>query len=425
MKSMLTIIKNACNQIWKYLNNKYVIYSFVSSILLIILSYFYNNLPLFTGESMFRYYWTQRICDYIGIHKTVDYGDAVFYNMSYDKKLIPAVNRYDTLGVECVTDREKLLNFLDLLQQTDKYKYVIVDFIFDKSLKSEVDKELFSKISNMRDIIVANHVHIDNGAKELENKGKTGLVTYFITSVATNFGRMEYSLDTVYNKKSLPLVVYENLHPNNKLKRFGLGRFSIYTMGNRLCQNSNFLTFDSTYVKPVNYEHNNYFFSSKYYTNVGKLFNDYEDSYEELKEMMNKNTEGKYVVIGDFHSDIHDTYVGELPGSVIMMRGIASLEEGANIVSFSQNLMWFIVFFLISLTILNNKPISKSLPYIKKIPNKLFHFAFSLVSFGFTLFVVSFIEYILGYQIYSLVIPILYFSLLKINVQYIRQNSYE
>ena len=387
-------------------HNKRIIISLMSSLLLIIISYFVNNFSLFTGESMLKYYSFQKVCNHIGLHSNINYGDAVFYNMSYDKKLIPAVDRYDTLGVDCVTDREKLLKFLDLLHQTNKYKYVVVDIIFD------------NKISNMRNIVVANHVHIDNAAKDLEKQGKTGLVTYFITSVATNFGRMEYSIDTIYNKKSLPLVVYENLHPEKKLKRFGIGKLSVYTMGNRICQNSVFLTFDSTYVTPIKYEHNNYFFSSNYYTNVGKLLKDYEDSYEELKEMISKNTEGKYVVIGDFSADVHDTYVGQLPGSIIMMRGIASLEDGLNIVRFSQILMWFVVFFLISLTILNNKPISRCLPIIKSVPYKLFHFSFSLVTFGFTLLVTSFIEYILGFQVYSLVIPILYFSLLKIVVQY-------
>lgn len=398
-----------------------VLYSLVSSLILIFISYFYNNFPLFTGESMFQYYWIQKVCESIGIHKSVNYGDAVFYNMSYDKMLIPAIDKksetdIDTLGDYSVTDRLKILTLLQQLEKTDKYKYVILDVVFDKKEPSKYDDALFSQISKMRNVVVANHTELNFASPELEKLGKTGLVTFYTTKVSTNFGRIEY---TINDKRSLPLVVYENINSGVRMKRYGIGRLSFYTIGGKICQNSSFLTFDDYFVKKNQSEtKNNYYISSEKYINYGKFISNPHLDENLLLKMISRNTNKKYVVIGDFYSDVHDTYVGAIPGPIIMMRGLANLEEGGNIVRLSHVLLWFFVFFIINISILYNRPISRSVPIIKNITYKWFHFIFSLFSFGVFLFICSIFEYICGYPIYSLVIIIIYFSLLKVFIQY-------
>ena len=406
-------------KVYRYLKNKYVLYSFISSLFLILISYFVNNSPLFTGESMLQYYGLQKICEKIGIHKTVSYGNAIYYNMSYDKMLVPSVDLLDTIGNNCVSDRGKLLRFLQLLDSTNRYKYVIVDLLFDKSERSEYDDALYLQIKKMRNIIIADHLEADHAWPEFQESKKSGFVTFFATTVSTNFGRMEYSNGS---KKSLPLTVYENMNPKSTMKKYGFGRLSLYTMGGKLCQNSCFLTFDNNFVKPFKTEKKpDFYVHSKKFINLGLFIDNPTRDVVELKELISINTNNKYVVIGDFVGDVHDTYMGAIPGSVIMMRALATLEEGGNIVKTSHVMLWLVVFFLINLSILYNKPISKHIPIIKNIPYKLFHFCFSLITFTFVLIIVSTIEYICEYPTYSLVVPIFYFSILKIYVQYKNQ----
>lgn len=413
------ILKERIKKVYCYVKKKYVVYSFISSLILIFISYFANNSPLFTGESMIQYSLIQNICEKIGIHKTVNYGDAIFYNVSYDKMLIPSISdddRQDTLGVNVITDRQKLLRFLKLLNKTDKYKYVIIDLTFDKKDVSVYDDSLFHQISEMRDIVVANHSEINFADSNIVELGKTGLVTFFTTSVTTNFGRFEFMLN---KDNSLPLVIYEKMNPGKRMKRYGCGRLSFYTLGGRLCQNACFLTFDNSFVGPITekLDDNHYTLSDKY-INLGKFIDNpiYDETL--LSNLIERNTNNKYVVIGDFIGDIHDTYIGPIPGSVIMMRALATLEEGGNMVYVLHIFLWFVVFFFISLSLFYDKPISKRVPMIRNIKRKWFHFLFSVISFGFVLILNSILEYICDYPVYSLMIPILYFSVLKIIIKY-------
>ena len=414
--------KNGLSRVCRFARDKKVIFSFVSSVLLIFLTYFANNAPLFTGESMTQYAVIQKICEKFGIHKTVSYGDALFYNVSYDKMLITATrdeNRRDTIGVRAVTDREKLLRFLRLLEKSDKYKYVVLDIVFDENDVSVYDDSLFHQISRMRDIVVANHSLINFADSNLIETGKTGLVTYFTTSVTTNFGRFEFKQK---DHNSLPLEVYEHLHPDNHMKRYGFGRLSFYKLGGKLCQNASFLTFDDSFSVPVNEILNEKQRAlSSNYINLGSFIDDSTYSEALLLRLVKTNTDDKFVVIGDFVEDIHDTYMGAIPGSVIVMRALATLEEGGNLVYVLQIIIWLLIFLLINLSICYNKPLSKRIPLIRNIKYKWFHFLFSIVSFSAILTIISTIEYICGYPVSSLVIPVLYFSLLKLFVQF---NAY-
>ncbi len=415
----IIVFKKGFNKAFRFVKNKYIIYSLISSTLLIFTSYFVNNSPLFTGESMIQYSVIQNLCEKMGVHKTVSYGNTVFYNVAYDKMLIPSIsdeNEPDTLGVNVITDRHKLLRFLKLLKKTDKYKYLIIDLTFERKDVSIYDDSLFHQIQGMRNIVVANHSEINFADSSLVVSGKTGLVTFFTTSVTTNFGRFEFIQN---DNNSLPLTIFEHLNPEKRMKRFGYERLSLYTLGGRLCQNSCFLTFDNSFVETNTEKLNDeYYTQSNKYIDLGKFIDDpiYDEAL--LLDLIDRNTNNKYVVIGDCIGDIHDTYIGPIPGSVIMMRALATLEEGGNMVYILHIILWFVVFFSISFSIFCDKPISKTIPIFRNIKYKWFHFLFSVISFSFVLIISSTVEYISDYPVYSLMIPILYFSLLKIVIQY-------
>ena len=372
---------------------------------------------------MFQYFVFQNICEKLGIHKDINYGDAIFYNVSYDKMLIPAVegkDRNDTLGVYAVTDRQKLIRFLHLLNKTNKYKYVIVDLTFDKKESSIYDDTLFHQISKMRDVVVANHTEINFADSNLVISGKTGLVTYYSTTASTNFGRFVFTINDV---KSLPIVVYESIYPEKRMERHGCGYLSFYTIGGNLCQNCCFLTFDKSYINPAIEKLNDTLsIQSSKYINLGRFISSPDFDEDLLSKLIDTNTTNKYVVIGDFIEDVSDTYIGQMPSPVITMRALATLEEGGNLVFLSHLIGWFVIFFMINLSIFYNKPVYERFPFLKRINYKWFQFLFSIISYGFILMMGSTIEYIFDYPVYSLMIPLLYFSIIKILIQYKHTN---
>ncbi len=401
------------------MKKKHFIFSSISSLLLIIFTYFANNSPLFTEESALQYYVIQSVFSSIASPKPVDYGNAVFYDVSFDKMLIPAISddkENDTLGVTVITDRQKLLRFLKLLEKTDKYKHVIVDLVFDENDRSVYDDSLFYQISIMRDITIANSSIITISDSTLVTQGRTGMIDYYITNANTNFGRWEYMTN---ESKSLPLVVYEKINPEKRMKRFGWGRLAFYTIGGRPCQNGCFLTFDNSYFEPTVVKLSNQKIA-KYdkHINLGSFINNPRRNEQDLLYFTKKQTENRYVVIGNFSDDQHDTYMGRVPGSIIVMRALAALESGGNLVYLAPCILWFIVFFLINMSILSDKPISKRIPLVRKSKCKWIHFLFSIITFAGILTVCTTLEYLLNYPVSSITIPSLYFSILKTVVRY-------
>ena len=427
MKKINRIFK--CNRIRRFggkissfLKKKIVRCSLRTALILTILCYFADNQPLFTGESLTRLYITQRICDFFHIEQEVDYGEVLFCDTSYDLDLVPVLEynhlEYsDTLGVSAITDRNKLYRFLDLLQKGDKYRYLIIDLAFDENDKTKYDDALYDKILSMRNIVIAN----DNGfqlATKLKDKGIDGLDSYYITKTSTNFSRFEYSEN---DKRSIPLFVFEKLYPEKSIHRFGIGRLSVYFSNGHLCHNSNFLTFDDFYsgerVVTLS-ENNDLTLLVPIYQTINSFISKSEDNEEELVSELASASDGKVVIIGNYVNDIHDTYMGKKPGPVIIARALQTLIEGKHIVSLWHTLIWFVIFFLISFLIYKDEPISMYIPILKRIPYKFIHMIISLISYGFVIGLCSIIEYALFNRVYSLIVPLIGFAVIKLIVQY-------
>ena len=97
-------------------------FSLLAALFLTIACYFVNNLPIIPGDVSLQYMKSQQIRDLLGWHKNVNYGNVVFFNTSYDIELVPAIDYHntdipETVGVNAITDREKLSTFLELLQK--------------------------------------------------------------------------------------------------------------------------------------------------------------------------------------------------------------------------------------------------------------------------------------------------------------------
>jgi hypothetical protein len=126
---------------------------------------------------------------------------------------------------------------------------------------------------------------------------------------------------------------------------------------------------------------------------------------------IDRQIRGKIIVIGDFNNDIHDTYAGPQPGSLICLNAYYALINGDHLL-LGKNLLFLIfmtfVYFILSLTYLNHRSIAN---YINNASIKAASFLFSATVF---FWIVAFVVYILFDIVYNVWVPITIFSLLDI-----------
>lgn len=396
--------------------------------MLIICNYFVNNASLFTGESIKQYYCFQEICNKLHLKNPVSYEDAIYFNISYDKSFVPVYEGdFDNKvykGNDIITDRGKLFKLLKLLEQTDVYKYIILDLTFDDVTdKTQYDDSLFNLIKNMRHIVFAEMDDIQFSRTDIKNKQAKSF--YYYTPIETNFSRYQFTFD---GSPSIATHVFEELCPDKNIKEYGKFPFSFYVSHGKLCYNSLFLTFDeySLYNGIHSKDINNSRFDEILVFNLGQFLG---KSSDDLQNEVTEKTYNKYVVIcNTANDDIHDTYIGNpVPGAQIVMRALASLNQGKHYVSLLNLLYWFVIFSAICFSIILNKPLSEKIiqfadsKIMKSLnPKKSIKFWSLIVScftFTFVLIIFSFIEYVIADRVTSIILPITYFTILKLYTQ--------
>lgn len=369
--------------------------------ILSLLSYILNNQPLFTGEDLNQFAWVQVLKNKLEIENKVDKQGALFVNIAYDKQLIEQTDNYGMpVGNLDITDRSKLLSLLQILRKTNRYVYIFLDVRFEKGYNApSIDSLLFAEIGSMRNIVVANHRGIEIADKSLLSKA--AISDYDATIVSTNFVRYRYSYDTLY---SMPLYAYKEL-TDKTINRHCL----FYSCDGRLCYNSLFIDFPVENFSE--FEEN----GEKAYYNMGS---DLLDNYSE--EDIATLTEGKYIVIGDMIEDMHDTYSGLKPGSVITYYAFLSLMEGKHFVRSWLILFLAVVFFLISLSQFSHKSIWERIPIFRKSKSKLLHFTLSFVEYTLLLSIIVVVLNVFWNVSTSVFVPSIYFAIQKIIINYKR-----
>lgn len=397
------VIKGLILQIMGIVKHKKraILFSLCNVVILLVLSYFLNNQPLFTGENLDHYAWMEWFKDKIGFSDEDNNNNALFVNVSYDKQLVERFDEYGmSIGNTDITNRSKLLSFLRLLHKTKSYKYIFLDIRFEKGYKDQnVDSALFAEIRKMDNIVIANHFDIELADSSLLEK--SAISDYNATITKTNFARYQYIRD---NKETIPLYAYHEL-TGNTIEDRGW----IYVCNERLCYNSLFVHFPI--VGWDEYDEQ----QSKVYYNLGSdiLENCSEDDLREL-------TKDKYVVIGNLVEDIHDTYSGVKPGSVITYYAFLDLLKGRHFVNYGMILLLAFLYFLISLSLFETKSILRRLPFIKKSHSRLFHFLLDFVEYSLILTLTMFVLYVIFGIATSIVLPSTYFAIQKSIIHYKR-----
>ena len=267
--------------------------------------------------------------------------DVLLVNVAYDKALTDYVEQGMTMGTQTITDRRKLLEFLTKAKQANSYKYIMMDVILEQGIQTEYYSALFRTISTMPRIVIP--VHSDSPLQDSTLYAKAANADYSITHDETNFARFQFMHNDV---PSMPLKMYEQLHGGD-IKRHGI----FYTSDGHLCSNA------ITLKLPVRV-------SGSYLEKGGDSTNIRERSYLYLGAdvlavdsivSVGEQIKDKIVVIGDFNHDVHRTYLGYQPGSVICLNAYYALLRGEHLVSYPFTLFLFIIYICMTLLLLNGK----------------------------------------------------------------------
>lgn len=286
--------------------------------------------------------------------ETDDKGDAFFVNVGFDKQLVDVQLETFETGHVAITDRKALLDFLNIAEQAD-YKYIFLDVRFEKGYDTEWDDMLFSKMAKMRNLVFAHHFEPTdtfvnnkeiNGIKIADSTilNKASYNDYFTTIFSSNFTRYQYLQN---DRPSVALRMYQEID-NKNIEHWG----PFYFNNGSLCENCPYIPIKGTINKPIGDG------SAPDYLNLGSLLMTIP------QEVLIEDIKGKIIVIGDFEEDIHDTYMGKLPGAYLTYLAYKYLARGENNVSILLLFFMTLVYFFIVRSILMDSP---AIPWSKKL----------------------------------------------------------
>ena len=257
-------------------------------------------------------------------------------NVCYDKALVEYEEDGMPVGNMVITDREKLLKLLTIAKAANNYRYIFMDVNFEEGINSPSDSALFQTIKSMDRIVIPNHSK--SRMKDSGLYAKSANADYSITWKVRAFSHFQYlRYDSVI---TVPLKIYS--------ERIGADGCAIkphwgglwYTDNGRLCHNGVTLLMRMIVNGRLIDEDGQ---SRQYsYSYLGSDLLDIDEVFP-VKDQL----EDKIVVIGDFLTDRHTTYLGSQPGSVVCMNAYLALMAGDHLINGWLVILLFLVYMIV------------------------------------------------------------------------------
>ena len=231
--------------------------------------------------------------------------DFVFINISRDPKLVSDPSEY---GEIALTDRSKLAQFFKILADNgNRHHYALCDIFLEYA--TDDDTALSVQVKRCKKLLFPYHITADTIEKPCVevNSALSDFVTY-----TGNFSK--FRLTYRDSLKTIPLVMLEDIDK----KKYP----------------ASFLDFKSIfpryYIRP---EH--LFETKKYpYYNLGELL-----MLSEVDSFYHNFLEGKFIVICNFESDVHNSPVGKIPGPLILVNTYLTIRNRTHV-------SWWWAFFM-------------------------------------------------------------------------------
>ena len=227
------------------------------------------------------------------------------------------------------TDKQKLKKLLEYLYTTNNYRYIILDIFLDQSISQPEDSSLYALIATMPRIVIPIPENSQLGNSRLESKA--GSASYGTAIWENDFVKYPFITD---GKESMALKMYREL-TGRSITKHGL----LYT-DNWPARHSAILTYELRETEELS--------EQKLY--LGWIVGDTigGEIYPSMLEVPNL-ADKKYVLIGDYEDDRHNTYIGEMSGALINFNAYLTLLYGHHR---SRIFMWLGSPFYLTLTCL-------------------------------------------------------------------------
>lgn len=316
----------------KRLRNKIVL-AVLLAIVALVISYMCTNLSFpISGEKLTLKYWNA-FTDWVSSGKErLPSDDVVFINVANDKQLVEISDVFGIpIGNAAITDREKLSRLLNMIQASPTYKYVLLDIFFEEGYHTKTDSALFASIDKMERIVIARHTdrQLDPDAPVT----KAAYADYYTSISETDFSKYRILYK---DGPSIPLRMYSDL-TGRTVRRRGLWYADGGALSRKVVFPKMFVRIDSPYRSD----------GQKAYLNLGTDILDY--TAENWPEFFSD----KIIVVGAFSGDdIHTTYAGDLPGSLVNYNVFLTLLKGKHKIPVSLIIVYFLIFVAMSYLLL-------------------------------------------------------------------------
>ncbi len=278
-------------------------------------------------------------------HQTDD--SVLYLNVAYDKQLVPVFDDFgDTMGSAVITDRAVLRHLLEVAENAD-YRFLVLDVRFDDGMYTDSDSALWAVMARLPRF--AYSAHSDDGNAADSSTLHAASISDYGATLSTGFTRWQYLQPA---GESMPLTIYRSIDGGD-IRRHGC----FYTDRGRLCRNTLFIPLPSDVLLPERAD------GQVRYPLLGSQVMRW-NSDDELTGMMRD----RIVVVGDCDGDTHDTYIGSVPGPVLISCAYDQLRQGAHLLNWWFVSFIFIVYGLICYRVLSASPLWERFGWVRRHP---------------------------------------------------------
>ena len=325
-------------------------------------------------------------------------GDYTFIDVSASKVVVP---RVDLNGNQALTDRKALSRlFKQISNKPDQP--IICDLLFD--IETNQDEEFSKTIKQVNGLILPFSQEGNQVLNPYLRGVNTGYAGYQQSSGLYSSDKLlKYQYSTPSGAATIPLKIVEQISGMTARKTLGL----LWLKG-------------KVYFNTIIYE--NYISISDLDAAGGKSklipLNEIVDLLEaDQKTFYDQFFRGKTIIIGDFSGDLHPTYSGKVPGSLILTNLIIGFLKGDNQLSLSWLLFMLLSFSLLSYLVFYPPIVfEKVINYFKNTP-----FGSALVEF-FTFFLItgflSLVSFLLFHKHIDVVLISLYLTAVTLYLEF-------
>ena len=292
----------------------------IVSLLLTVSCYYYWNARFTFGFGDMSVRASSAFKDLLFEQKK-SFDDVIAVNVSYDRTLEPYADEFGIpVGVIDITDRAKLLAFMDSLSVWDNYKYIVCDISFD-GFTTQYDSALFARLGGMRDIVVAGG---DPESCPVDLLGVSANSDY--DQLMSGDGFLKYNYFTKDGGESMAYRMWKDLD-NGRIRKHWWG----YSSNGKLCVCS--LIPDLEFITRNDWSYD----GEKNIYNLGADVLSVPESVRLFDD--------RIILIGDFKEfDFHDTIKNEVAGTAIIYNAYLALKDNDHIVRWPVLLILFVVF---------------------------------------------------------------------------------